>query len=258
MIRHSSIFISHGSPSLVFDGGPARDFLSELGAAIGKPAAIVCISAHWDTRSPAVSTAVRPETIHDFWGFPPALYELRYPAPGAPAVGHEVAELLRENAISCATDAGRGLDHGAWSPLMLMYPQADIPVCQLSVQTRAGTGHHIALGRALAPLKHEGILVLGSGNVTHNLRDLGFPPEAPPLPYVEEFDAWLRTVIARGDIEMLADYRRAAPQGVRSHPSEEHFLPLLVAMAAADRCCGSLLHSSFSYRALSMAAYAFD
>jgi 4,5-DOPA dioxygenase extradiol len=193
-------------------------------------------------------------------GFPPALYDHRYAAPGAPALAGRVAGLLREAGISCAVDPLRGLDHGAWVPLKLMYPEADVPACQLSVQSPLGPEHHIALGKALAPLRGEGVLILGSGSATHNLADFRFLRriDEPPRPYVKPFDDWLVTTVAAGDEKALADYRRA-PEGARNHPSAEHFLPIFVpfgAALAAGEGRGRTLHRSYTYGILAMTAFA--
>ncbi len=255
-----SIFVSHGSPTLPLTASPARAFLSGLGAALGRPEAILCISAHWETREPMVSSAARPETIHDFYGFPAPLYELGYPAPGAPRLAARAAGLLAAAGFACAEDAAQGLDHGAWVPLLLMYPAADVPVAQLSVQMPQGPAHHLALGRALAALRREGVLVLGSGGATHNLAEFrGSSADAPPLPHVLAFDRWLAAAAEAGDEKSLADYRRLAPEARRVHPREEHFLPFFVAFGAGGAGArGRRLHDSFSYGALSMAAFAFE
>ena len=161
-----SVFVSHGPPTMVVDDVAVRGFLGELGRGLGRPAAVLCVSAHWDTAAPCIGSAARPETIHDFYGFPAELYDLRYPAPGAPELAARTLTLLAEAGIEARLDPGRGLDHGAWEPLMLMYPEADVPVAQLSIQSTAGAAAHLALGRALAPLRRDGVLVLGSGQKT--------------------------------------------------------------------------------------------
>jgi 4,5-DOPA dioxygenase extradiol len=254
-----SIFVSHGAPTLALTPAPAHDFLKGLGAALGRPAAILCISAHWETEPAAVSAAPEPETIHDFSGFPAPLYRLGYPAPGALGLADRVVELLGRAGIPSTRDPARGLDHGAWIPLLLMYPQADIPVAQLSVQLPLGPAHHLALGRALAPLRHEGVLVLGSGGATHNLAEFrGQPIDAPPPTHVRAFDAWLAAAAEAGDEAALLDYRQQAPEAHRIHPREEHFLPFFVAFGAAGTGGkGRRLHASFTYGVLSMAAFAF-
>lgn len=255
-----SIFLTHGSPTLVTDSCPAHDFMARLGDDLPRPRAILCLSAHWERETPTVGTAPRPETIHDFFGFPEALYALDYPAPGAPDLARRVAGLLDEAGLPCRCDPARGLDHGAWVPLSLAYPAADIPVTQLSVQTALGPAHHLALGRALEPLRHDGVLILASGSATHNLRDFGrFPLDAPPASYAVEFADWLDDAVARGDSAALADYHARAPHARRNHPTPEHFLPLLAAMGAGGaNARGRRLHASYTFGVFSMAAYAFD
>src|SRR5262249_48357910 len=162
-----TLFVSHGSPTLILENAPARAFLASLGSQLPRPTAIVAVSAHWDTDLPAVSLAHKPATIHDFYGFPEALYRLRYEAPGAPQLAERVARLT-----GAAHDPHRGLDHGAWVPAMLAWPSADIPIFQLSIQPQESPAHHLALGRKLAPLREEGVLVMGSGSATHNRRAL--------------------------------------------------------------------------------------
>ncbi|MEO8558356.1 MAG: class III extradiol ring-cleavage dioxygenase, partial [Rhodospirillales bacterium] len=197
----------------------------------------------------------KPETIHDFSGFPEPLYRLRYPAPGAPELAIRAIQLLGEAGIDAAPDAGHGLDHGAWVPLMLMYGNADIPVAQLSIQFPKDARWHLKLGHALAPLCDEGVLVLGSGSAVHNLRELEYDAQGGITPWAQEFEAWLNDTIARGDEAALADYRRLAPHAARAHPRDEHILPLFVAAGAALGKPGKLLHRSFEAGSLAMAAW---
>jgi 4,5-DOPA dioxygenase extradiol len=260
MTRLPTLYVTHGSPTLIVDDCPARDFLAGLGRRLPRPKAVLCVSAHWEAPRAAVSAAPTPETIHDFYGFPPALYEQRYPAPGAPTLAGRVAGLLHKAGIACVVDPLRGLDHGAWVPLKLMYPAADVPAFQLSVQSPLGPEHHIGLGRALAPLREEGVLILGSGSATHNLADFrGVRGIADPVrPYVKPFDDWLVKTVEAGDEETLADYRRA-PEGPRNHPSAEHFLPIFVpfgAALAAGEGRAKTLHRSYTYGILAMTAFA--
>jgi 4,5-DOPA dioxygenase extradiol len=249
-----TIFVSHGSPTLILGDSPARAFLATLGKQLPRPTAIVAVSAHWDTDMPAVSLARRPDTIHDFYGFPDALYRLRYAAPGAPELAERVAKLT-----GAAHDAHRGLDHGAWVPAMLGWPEADIPIFQLSVQPNESPAHHIALGRKLSALREEGVLVMGSGSATHNLRALvRGGGDSEPEPWAQEFDDWLAAAVETGDEAALADYRAQAPNAVDAHPTDEHFLPLHVAYGAAGAGARwRALHRSFTLGNLSMASYAF-
>lgn len=253
-----AIFISHGSPMLVFEDVPARDFLVQLGQELDRPRAVLCISAHWETAEPAASGAERPETIHDFHGFPEALYRLQYPAPGAPDLAARAIDLLAAAGIQGSVDPQRGLDHGAWNPLMLMYPNADVPVTQLSVQPNHGPAHHLAMGHALAPLCREGVLVMGSGGAVHNLAQFRVD-RTNPASWAVSFDDWLGERIAAGDELRLVNYRRMQPDATHAHPSEEHVLPLFVAMGAGgEGAKGRELHRSFTHGSLSMAAYAWE
>lgn len=249
-----TIFVSHGAPTLILEELPARAFLVSLGRLLPRPKAIVAVSAHWETDMPAVSLAPRPATIHDFYGFPEPLYRLRYAAPGAPELAERVAVLA-----GAAHDPHRGLDHGAWVPAMLAWPEADIPIFQLSVQPASSPADHIALGRSLASLREAGILVMGSGSATHNLRALvRGGRSAAPEPWAQAFDNWLAETAAAGDEVGLADYRQRAPFAREAHPTDEHFLPLHVAFGAAGAGAqGLALHRSFTLGNLSMAAYAF-
>jgi len=260
MTRLPALFVSHGAPTLVLDDVPARDFLARVGAELGRPSAIVVVSAHYEATGVRADASPRPRTIHDFGGFPPALYEIAYPAPGDPALAGEIVGLLRAAGLAAETDTGWGLDHGAWVPLSLMYPDADIPVVAVSVDPQAGPAHHKALGAALAPLRDRGVLILGSGSFTHNLFEIPRPfrridTAAPD--WVTEFAEWTATAITEGRADDLLDYRRRAPQAARNHPTEEHLLPLFAALGAGGGGSGRRLHESTTFAVLRMDAYAF-
>jgi 4,5-DOPA dioxygenase extradiol len=242
---------------LVFEDIPARQFMAGLGGQFERPRAILCVSAHWETERPTVSAATAPETIHDFYGFPDELYRLQYPVPGAPALARRVIALLAEAGIEGALDGDRGLDHGAWNPLLLAYPQADLPVTQLSIQTQLGPSHHAKIGRALQPLRREGVLVLASGGAVHNLRQFHIDRERP-APWAVSFDDWLADRIAAADEEALLTYRERRPDGRLAHPRDEHLIPLFVALGAGGGVAGRPLHRSFAHGSLSMAAFAWD
>lgn len=256
-----TIFVSHGSPMLALQDSPARRFLQGLGRSLPRPQAIAVVSAHWETRGgPAVSLAAQPETIHDFGGFPPALFAMQYRAPGAPATAERAAVLLAEAGIPVGRSATRGLDHGAWVPLTLMYPDADIPVMQISIVRDATPAQHLQLGAALQALRKEGVLVLASGSLTHNLHEFrGQPVDAPAPDWVTGFAAWMRDRLAANDVDALLAYRTVAPMAAHNHPTEEHLLPLFVALGAAGPDAQArLLHTSFEHGVLAMDAYAFD
>ena len=250
-----AIFVSHGAPTLPFDDVPARDFLRGLGAQLGRPRAVLTVSAHWDTEAPTTNAVTANDTIHDFYGFPRPLYDLRYAAPGDGLLAREVSGLL--SGFGAQTDVMRGLDHGAWVPLMLMYPGADIPVVQLSVQSEKGAAHHIAVGRALAELRQDDVLVLGSGGFVHNLRQIA-PPGSPEPQWSRDFSGWMHDRLMEGDEAALADYRPRAPHAAMAHPSEEHLMPLLVAYGAGgEKTKAARLHSSATFGSLRMDAYSF-
>lgn len=260
MTSFSPIFISHGAPDLLLHPTPARKFLAGLGQTLGKPKAILVISAHWHTRTPTISTATKPETIYDFWGFPQELYNLSYPVSGAPDLAQQVSELLIQAKIENQLTPDRGLDHGAWNPLLLMYPQADIPVTQLSIQPYDLPIHHWNIGQALADLGTQGVLILGSGGASHNLWEFGkYALNASPPDWVKAFDQWLSETVEQSRIDSLLTYQNVAPYSQKNHPTPEHFLPLFVALGAAGiRPKGTLLHSSYTYGILSMSAYQFS
>jgi 4,5-DOPA dioxygenase extradiol len=255
-----SLYISHGSPMTSLHPGLTGARLAELAAVLPRPKAIVMASAHWLSRKPLVGSAAIPETIHDFGGFPAALYQLRYPAPGSPALAERVAQLLDQAKLAPGTDPARGLDHGAWVPLRLLYPDADIPVVPVSIQPELGPAHHYALGQALAPLRDEGVLVIGSGSITHNLHDLraGYSDERQ-APYVKPFIDWIEQKLAAGDIDALLDYRRQAPFAERAHPTDEHLLPLFVALGAAGASAqAQRIDAGIDMGLLAMDIYRFD
>jgi len=255
------LFISHGSPILAISDSPARRFLESLGRSLPRPTSILVISAHWESDgAPAVSLAQQPATIHDFRGFPPELFAIDYPAPGAPELAGHAAQLLEQAGYAVKRSADRGLDHGAWVPLRLMYPQADIPVAQLSLVRGAGPAEHERLGSALSALRQEGVLVVGSGSLTHNLHEFrGQGVDAPVPSWVSDFSDWMHARLQAQQRDALLDYRRAAPDGERNHPTEEHLLPLFVAMGAAGAAArAERIHASYQYGLLAMDVYAFS
>jgi 4,5-DOPA dioxygenase extradiol len=255
-----SLFVSHGAPTLPLDDCPAREFLKTLGAKLPRPRAVLVVSAHWDNAAPTVTSVAVNETIHDFYGFPEALYRMRYPAPGSRALAMRTQELLAAAGLASGTDAVRGLDHGAWVPLMLMYPQADIPVVQLSIQSPLGPEHHLRLGRALSPLRNEDILVMGTGSFTHNLKALDRGRLDGPEPqWSREFSDWIHTALTEGRTSDLLAYRRLAPHAAQAHPTEDHFLPLFAGLGAGgEGAKPERLHKSTNFGSLRMDTYAFS
>ncbi len=257
--RLPAVFISHGSPMLTLEPDrPAHQFLRSASSLWQTPKAILAVSAHWETETPEVGAVAQPDTIHDFYGFPPALYRMRYAAPGAPALAARIRDLLTDAGYAAALDPQRGLDHGAWSPLTLIYPQADIPVLQLSIQSRRDPAHHLALGRALAPLRDEGVLIMATGSMTHNLRMLDRSDRAPPADWAAAFADWMAQKLEQRDDAALLDYRRQAPFAAQNHPTDEHLLPLYVALGAATPGApAERIHASFAHGSLAMDSYSF-
>jgi 4,5-DOPA dioxygenase extradiol len=255
----ASLFVPHGAPTWALRPGAAGAALAAYARRLPRPRAIVVASAHWDTPVPAVGYARAPETIHDFHGFPRELYTLTYPATGCPEASREVEAALAAAGLAVLRDDRRGLDHGAWVPLRLMFPDADVPVVPLSVQGRGGSRHAYAVGLALAPLAARGLLVVGSGNLTHNLADYGRARAGGGTPaYVREFADWWWDRLAAHDLESLLDWRARAPEAARAHPSEEHLLPFHVALGAAGERFGvERLHAGIDDYVLAMDAFAF-
>jgi 4,5-DOPA dioxygenase extradiol len=259
-ILQPALFVPHGAPTFALDPGAAGAALVRCARSLPRPRAIVVVSPHWETRVATVGTAARLDTIHDFHGFPRELYGIRYPATGCPEAAREVAAALESAGIPVATDAARGLDHGAWVPLRLMFPEADVPVVPLSIQPHLGPAHALRVGRALAPLRARGLLVLASGNVTHNLRDYAAAAHGgggTPA-YVREFADWIDARLAAGDEPALLDYRQRAPGAARAHPTDEHLLPLYVALGAGGSPFDvERFHAGVDDYVLAMDAWAF-
>ncbi|PMY45103.1 MULTISPECIES: DODA-type extradiol aromatic ring-opening family dioxygenase [Pseudomonas] len=251
-----SLFISHGSPMLALEPGASGPALARLAAELPRPKAIVVVSAHWESQDLRVSSNPQPQTWHDFGGFPAALFAVQYPAPGQPELAEQVAQLLRADGLPAQLDDQRPLDHGVWVPLSLMYPQADIPVVQVSLPSRMGPALQTQVGRALSSLRQQGVLLIGSGSITHNLRELDWHagPESVE-PWARAFRDWIIEKLAANDEAALHDYRRQAPNAVRSHPSDEHLLPLYFARGAGGDF--SIAHQGFTMGALGMDIYRF-
>lgn len=247
-----SLFISHGSPMLALQPGASGPALAGLANALPRPKAVVLVSAHWESRDLLVMSNPQPATWHDFGGFPQALYAVQYPAPGAPALAQRVADLL-----GAKLDAQRPFDHGSWVPLSLMYPQAEIPVIQVSLPSQAGPALQLKVGAALAALRGEGILLIGSGSITHNLGELDWHAGPDTIePWALAFRDWVVEKLQADDRPALLEYRQQAPFAVRNHPSDEHLLPLFFALGAGERF--SIVHQGFTLGALGMDIYRFD
>lgn len=217
------------------NAGAVGGVWATIGKNVGRPSAVLMVTAHWETNLPTLSGNPNPPMIYDFGGFPAALSKIRYPAQGEPAVAAQATALLEAAGINAAIDGVRGMDHGTWVPLLKMFPDADIPVVQLSVQPSQSPAHHLAVGRALRPLRDSGVLIVGSGHLTHNLRDwMQSRGEQSPLAYALSFQQWVNAQLLSGDVDALSRYRETSAEGVRAHPTPEHLLPLFVALGAAD------------------------
>ena len=261
------LFLSHGSPMMALEPREAGAFMQRLGpaidAAFGKPRAILMLSAHTMTRAPVLLAAERHEAIYDFGGFDDKLYTLRYDAPGAPALVPRVQALLAQAGIAAQIAPQGGLDHGIWTPLRYAWPGANIPVLPLAWVPTQSPAEQFALGQALAPLADEGVLIIGSGSITHNLRrvfanGLRAQAEQPEIPESTAFRNWMNARGTARDWDALFAYRKQAPHAVDMHPSDEHLLPWYIAAGAGGREHVPLrIHESVTYGSLAMDAYAF-
>lgn len=237
---------------LALEPGASGPALAGLASALPRPNAIVLVSAHWESRELLVMSNPHPATWHDFGGFPQALYAVQYPAPGEPALAQRVADLL-----GARLDGQRPFDHGSWVPLSLMYPQADIPVIQVSLPSQAGPALQMKVGAALAALRGEGMLLIGSGSITHNLGELDWHAGPDSIEsWALAFRDWVVKKLQADDRQALLGYRQQAPFAVRNHPSDEHLLPLFFALGAGERF--SIVHQGFTLGALGMDIYRFD
>ena len=250
------LFVSHGSPMLAIEPGPLGAQLKQLGLRLDGVRGIVVVSPHWQTRGLFAGSHPHPQTIHDFGGFPKVLYTLSYPAQGSPDLAERVWQALQVAGISAKLDPDQGLDHGVWVPLLHLRPEADIPIVPLSLPEDATPEQMLAIGEALAPLREEGIAIVGSGSMTHNLFEFRGPSVTQTEPYVTAFVDWVRSAVARHDTESLLHYRTKAPHAVRAHPTDEHFLPLFVALGAArSQELVEVLEKEVRYGMLSMESY---
>ena len=227
--RMPAIFFGHGSPMNSLESNRYTETWRELGAAVGKPKAILAVSAHWYVDATAVTAMERPKTIHDFYGFPQALFDVQYPAPGDPELAARVRDLL--SPVDVGLDHSWGLDHGSWSVFKHAFPAADVPIVQLAIDATKPASFHHALGARLAPLRDEGVLIAGSGNVVHNLGTMGRGGGAP-YDWAVRFNDYVRGAIESGQHQRLIDYPKAGPDARLAVPTPEHYLPLLYVLGA--------------------------
>ncbi len=258
MTSMPTLFISHGSPMLALEDAPTTKFLRDISKKLPRPKAILVASAHWETENPMLTGAENLFTKHDFYGFPEELYKLQYPAKGDPQLAADISNILREVGFVSGLDAHRGLDHGAWNPLLLMYPEADIPVIELSIQPLHDAKWHYNIGRALAKLREKNILIIGTGNLTHNLREIRNGYKKTPQ-WVSDFSSWVEENLKEHNIENLLQWESQAPYAKQNHPTPEHFLPFFVSLGAAGEDLKQVkkLHDDVTLGVLAMDAYAF-
>lgn len=258
-IPFPGLFLSHGSPMLAVQGSSTGHFLDHLGDELPRPDAIVVASAHFMAATPSIGAAASPATVHDFGGFPRELYDIQYPVPGAPRLAERIADLLADAGFAPTLLPNHGIDHGVWVPLRRMYPHADIPVVPLSVNPAGDAAHHFAVGKALASLRSEGVLVIGSGGFVHNLGDLDWRhSDAAMPPWASEFADWMRRHLANHDLDALLHWEHRAPHAHHAHPTVEHLMPLFVALGAGGGDAPVRhLHQSHELGSLALDAFAF-
>lgn len=255
MTTAPSLFISHGAPTFAIEPGRLGPRLQALGKQLSGVTAVLVVSPHWQTRDTRVMSTAAPETVHDFGGFPSALYDLQYPAAGHPRYAAEAGRLLTDAGFAGGMDERRGLDHGAWVPMRHLLPGADVPVFQVSMPHDLNTARAVAFGRALASIREQGVMIVGSGSLTHNLYEFR-QSGSKAADYAIEFTQWIRQAVTRNDLERLVNYRQLAPHAERAHPTEEHFLPLLVALGArSDTEVVQILDGGIANCVLSMESY---
>lgn len=256
-----TLFVPHGAPTFALRPGAAGAALVALAQQVEQPKAIIVVSPHWETREPTVGSATDLETIYDFGGFPSELYTLKYPAHGNAELAQHVADSLQDAGYPAKIDPQRGLDHGAWVPLRMMFPAADIPVIPLSIKAHAGAAYHYALGKALQSLTAEGFLIIGTGSITHNLRDymICVRNNLPTPDYVTRFANWVDAQLQATDIPGLIDYRQTAADAAQAHPTDDHFMPFFVALGAAgDKLQAERFYAGVDDLVIAMDGYRFD
>lgn len=253
------LFVSHGAPTFALNPGLAGAKLADVGINLSKASAIIILSPHWMTQGGILVGAEHTnKTIHDFSGFPDLFYKINYPASGDPVLAEVVVDLLKGAGVPADIEVNRGLDHGAWIPLLHLFPKAEIPVVQLSMPAPLDPIGAFLLGEILKPLRKRNVLIIGSGNLTHNLSELR-SSDVPPMPYVSRFLEWVRQAIFCFDIPALIDYRNQAPDAAQAHPTDEHFLPLLFALGAAGKNCKvDILEGGVVHGALAMDSILFS
>lgn len=260
-----TLFVSHGGPNVVIEPSEARDYLKSIGGLVPKPKAIVMVSAHFETEGPVVVTDPAPGMIYDFGGFQDELYEMVYPAPGEPDLALRVAHMLLDAGLTPRIAPKRGYDHGAWNTMILAFPEADVPIVQLSIDPRRDAAYHHALGKALAPLREEGVLLVGSGHITHNLRAVfgamrgGLANDPAMTQKVASFTNWFAEKLAVNDTAAILDWKRQAPFPAENHPTDEHLMPLFFAYGAAgEGAKATRAHASRQYGFFAWDSYLFN
>jgi len=257
-INLPAVFISHGSPMVALQSGPYQEALAEFAHGV-RPSAIVAISAHWSSSATiGINATPRNTTMHDFGGFPPALYELTYNAPGSPELAERIAKLLRDGNWEARITTDRGLDHGVWIPLRVMYPAANIPVVELSIPLQLTPEDLYRIGEILAPLRREGVLILGSGGVVHNLRLVHFDDVNHPVdPWAKQFDAWFADSLEHNKLQQLFQFQDVAPHAQLAVPTFEHFAPVFVVLGAgAGTGSVTTIYQGFEHGNISMRSFA--